>query len=183
MRPAAIDQSAIASSSGGAVAPYLQWKNDASQCAVTALTHCSTREGSALLVVSDDNMVRLYGAKDAAKQQGYSIQQVISGIVSRTYTVRGAYWQGLRDARGSMFDEADWDPATRRLRECDLVVVGGGETYASVIDITEGQPSLLQRLEGHKGRVTGAVLHPNETKPIVATTSEDSCVKIWVPSK
>lgn len=43
----------------------------------------------------------------------------------------------------------------------------------------QGTAELVQQLEGHSDRVTGAVFHPYE--PVLATCGADLTIKVWKP--
>ena len=217
--------------------PILQFENEVSR---TPIIHLSTYRGRddarRLLVVSDDDMIRLYrsasnsgtsgsnsgtnassigpgngfgsgqGASSSSsavdlsnissssnkKQLEYTLSNVLPSVQTRSFNVRATYWQGKqrRQVSQQLFDDTDQrvgDPSKlilRKLHECDLVVSGGGSNFATVFDVTDdGSPVVLQRLEGHKDRVTGATVHHSELRPLVATFSSDTTLRIWAPAK
>jgi WD40 repeat protein len=183
-------------------ASSFEWTNEPSKSPITHVSFHGDRDAAKkLLVVSEDNMARLYGRQgtgigiDSNTSGGhdYQLEGVLNGFQTRSYSVRGAYWcgTGQREKRtgsggASIFDD-EREADSRHVSECDLVVCGGGEDCGLVFDVTDsstgGNPTLLQRLDGHRGRVWGACMHRNAARPIIATWGEDSCVRVWVPRK
>lgn len=179
-----------------------EWINEPSKSSITHVSFHGDRDApKKVLVVSEDNMARLYGRQgagigidnDSLGSQCYQLDSVLSGFQTRSYSVRGAYWSGTgqrekgTSSGASIFDDGDREADSRHVSECDLVVCGGGEDCGLVFDVTDassgGNPTLLQRLDGHRGRVWGACVHRNAGRPIMATWGEDSCVRVWVPRK
>lgn len=185
----------------GPTAPSFEWVNEPSRSPITHASFYGDRDSSKkLFVVSEDNMARLYGRQGAGigidqesspAAQDLHLEGVLSGFQTRSYSVRGAFWCGTgqreKRAGASIFDDVEREAESRHVSECDLVVCGGGEDCGLVFDVTDAStgvsPVLLQRLDGHRGRVWGACVHRNSTKPIIATFGEDSCVRVWVPRK
>ena len=180
---------------GTSGSPHLSgsWQNDASQSSICSISHYRCRDDTKrLLVVSTDSMLRVYrnpSLQDVSQEavEDYGLHNVISGVQSRSAVVRASFWQGKRAqrSRSPIFDEErDDDPLLRTICECDIIVTGGPETSAIVCDVTDGGGALtIQRLEGHKGRVSGSAVHHSESKPIFATYSDDATIRIWVPAK
>jgi WD40 repeat protein len=137
------------------------------------------------------------GSSDASSsivpggKKEFVLGNLLPGVQTRSFNVRAAFWQGKHRRQAPQgFDDGDQrgEPSRlfqlRKLNDCDLVVSGGGGNYASVFDVTDdGLPVVLQRLEGHKDRVTGATVHHNDSRPLVATFSADTTLRIWVPAK
>lgn len=171
--------------------------NDPSHANISFLAHYHSNDDSKRLIsVSDDNMVRLYRCNlNASMATGrisdlYQLHNVLPGVPTRGSTVRCGFWKGTRvKAQVSTFldDDAEKDveqPEIRRVGECDLLVTGGPDNTAIVFDVTEEESAVvLDHLEGHRDRVTGATTHHSDNRPIIATTSADSTVRIWVPAK
>ncbi|EPY26399.1 hypothetical protein AGDE_11363 [Angomonas deanei] len=170
--------------------------NEPSHSSICYVAFFNSRDDTKRLIcVSDDNMIRCYrrNLSSPALKHGvnelYFLRNVLPGVATRGFTVRCGFWTGKREkAQESMlFDDGEKDteqPAARRLTECDLAVASGPDNTACVFDITdEGTSGVIEYLEGHRDRVTGASVHHNTSRPIIATTSADSTVRIWVPSK
>lgn len=188
--PSTITPATAAAFPAAVCSPATEFVNEVSRSNVLYVSLFGRVECQKLLVVSEDNMARVYtrplGIERDVAQSDFDLENVLSGLQTRSYTVKGAYWKGQRDKRGSsIFDDGDRevDAAARHLSECDLVLCGGGDNFATVFDVSDGAPQVLQRLDGHRGRVVGAAVHHSTTKPIVATFGEDAVVKIWVPAK
>ncbi|EPY28721.1 hypothetical protein STCU_04914 [Strigomonas culicis] len=173
-----------------------RFTNDPSHATVAYLAHYHCADNTKrLLCVAGDNMLRCYrgalGNATAAKvgmSELYSLRNVLPGVPCRGCVVRCGFWKGKRDKQQvSFFDDGEKDaeqPVTRRLAERDLVVTGGPDNTATVFDISdEGSSSVLEYLEGHRDRVTDAAIHYTTSRPIIATTSADSIVRIWMPVK
>ncbi|KPI87077.1 hypothetical protein ABL78_3839 [Leptomonas seymouri] len=160
-----------------------------------ALVH-SDDDTRRLICVSGDNMVRLYRGNLNAFTAGrtdstnlYVLRNVMTGVPTRGNVMRSGFWKGERAGKSEVsvfFDDGEMDAVARpprRLTECDILVTGGPDNTAQVFDVTdEGSTVVLERLEGHRDRVTGATVR-RSCKPIIATTSADSTVRIWVPVK
>nr|CCC90080.1 unnamed protein product [Trypanosoma congolense IL3000] len=167
------------------------WENEPSQSPITHLSFYHNRDDSKrLVVVSADNMVRLYYEPGINKSQpqDLTLRNVVGGVPTRGYTARAAFWKGVREEPNvpPFFDdgEREGESQSRRLTECDLMVTCGNDNAACVYDATEkGSVSLIERLEGHRDRVVGAVTHHADNKPIIATYSADNTVRTWVPVK
>ncbi|KAF5224249.1 hypothetical protein ECC02_002505 [Trypanosoma cruzi] len=166
-------------------------ENEPSRSAITYLGYYHNRDDSRrLLVVSADNMVRLYrGASlNASSSDAISLRNIVGGVPTRGFTVKAAFWKGVRKKTNvsAFFDdgERENDPQSRRLTECDLLVTPGAENTACIYDVTEeGGAILVEKLEGHRERVVGAAVHHADSKPIIATYSADNTVKMWAPVK
>ncbi|KEG11814.1 hypothetical protein DQ04_02251040 [Trypanosoma grayi] len=166
-------------------------ENEPSQSAITYISHYHHRDDSRrLVVVSVDNMVRLYRATglNTSSNDAFTLRNVVGGVPTRGYTARAAFWRGAKEKTNvsAFFDdgERETDQQPRRLTECDLMVTCGAENTACIYDVTEeGTAVLVEKLEGHRDRVVGAAIHHADSKPIIATYSADNTVKIWVPIK
>jgi WD40 repeat protein len=172
-------------------------ENDPSHSPISYIAHFHSDDDTRRLIcVSGDNMVRLYrgnlNAFTAGRTDGanlYVLRNVTTGIPTRGNVMRSGFWKGERGGKSEVsvfFDDGEMDAVTRpprRLTECDVLVTGGPDNTAQVFDVTdEGNAILLERLEGHRDRVTGVTVRRSR-KPIIATTSADSTVRIWVPVK
>lgn len=172
-------------------------ENEPSHSPISYIAHFHSDDDTRRLIcVSGDNMVRLYrgnlNAFTAGRTDGanlYVLRNVMVGIPTRGNVMRSGFWKGERTGKSEVsvfFDDGEMDTVARpprRLTECDLLVTGGPDNTAQVFDVTdEGSVAVLERLEGHRDRVTGATVRRSR-KPIIATTSADSTVRIWVPVK
>lgn len=196
LRPPSPTPAMQSGSTGPPVHCVSQFTNDSSHSAICYVAHYHSKDDTKRLVcVSGDNMVRVYrsnfNAPGSARSGGepYVLRNVLPGVPARGYTVRAGFWKGKYDKpRESVFyDDGEKDPeqpVTRRLTECDLLVTGGVDNKATVFDVSEeGSNGVVEHLEGHRDRVTGAAVHHSDNRPIIATTSADSTVRIWVPVK
>jgi len=168
-----------------------EWLNEASGSAIAHLSVSRGRDESRrLLVVADDDMARVYRGRQAESTAvtdrrralvDYSVHNVLTGLRSRTFLVRGAFWRG--SVRSVDDDDVDSD-RVRALNEGDLVVIGSGTSGATVFDVTsESSNEPLQVLSGHKDRVLGGVFHPSTNQPILATFSADTTLRVWAPAR
>ncbi|KPA82340.1 hypothetical protein ABB37_03430 [Leptomonas pyrrhocoris] len=172
-------------------------KNEPSHSPISYIAHFHSDDDTRRLIcVSGDNVVRLYrgnlNAFTAGRTEGanlYVLRNVMTGIPTRGNVMRSGFWKGERAGKSEVsvfFDDGEMDAMARpprRLTECDVLVTGGPDNTAQVFDVTdEGKVVVLERLEGHRDRVTGATVRRSR-KPIIATTSADSTVRIWVPVK
>lgn len=172
-------------------------ENEPSHSPISFIAHFHSDDDTRRLIsVSGDNMVRLYrgnlNAFTAGRTDGanlYVLRNVMAGIPTRGNVMRSGFWKGERAGKSEVsvfFDDGEMDAVARpprRLTECDILVTGGPDNTAQVFDVTdEGKVVVLERLEGHRDRVTGATVRRSR-KPIIATTSADSTVRIWVPVK
>ncbi|AYU82605.1 WD domain, G-beta repeat, putative [Leishmania donovani] len=172
-------------------------ENEPSRSPISFIAHFHSDDDTCrLLCVSGDNMVRLYRGKFSAFTGGgrkdgiglYVLRNVLAGVPTRGNVMRCGFWKGERDKTemSVFFDDGEMDGVSRpprRLTECDLLVTGGPDNTAQVCDVTDdGGAVVLERLEGHRDRVTGATVRRSR-KPIIATMSADSTVRIWMPVK
>ncbi|ESL08502.1 hypothetical protein TRSC58_03795 [Trypanosoma rangeli SC58] len=182
---------AVEESTAVSVPPITVIENEPSRSAITYLDYYHNRDDSKrLVVVSADNMVRLYrqAALSTSSSGAISLRNIIGCVPTRGFTARAAFWKGVKKKTNvsAFFDdgERENDPYSRRLTECDLVVTPGAENTACVYDVTEeGNTVLVEKLEGHRGRVVGAAIHHGDSRPIIATYSTDNTVKLWAPVK
>ncbi|GET92333.1 hypothetical protein, conserved [Leishmania tarentolae] len=172
-------------------------ENDPSRSPISFIAHFHSDDDMCrLLCVSGDNMVRLYRGNFSAVTGGgrkdgvdlYVLRNVLTGVPTRGNVMRCGFWKGERGKTemSVFFDDGEMDGMARpprRLTECDLLVTGGPDNTAQVYDVTDdGGAVVLERLEGHRDRVTGATVRRSR-KPIIATMSADSTVRIWMPVK
>ncbi|CBH10481.1 hypothetical protein, conserved [Trypanosoma brucei gambiense DAL972] len=166
-------------------------ENEPSQSPITHISFYHNRDDSKrLVVVSADNMVRLYyepGINPSLPHE-LMLRNVVGGVPTRGYTSKAAFWKGVREEQNvpAFFDdgEREGEAPSRRLTECDLMVTCGADNTACIYDVTErGNAVLVERLEGHRDRVVGAATHHADSKPIIATYSADNTVRTWVPVK
>ncbi|TPP46845.1 WD domain, G-beta repeat family protein [Leishmania donovani] len=172
-------------------------ENEPSRSPISFIAHFHSDDDTCrLLCVSGDNMVRLYRGNFSAFTGGgrkdgiglYVLRNVLAGVPTRGNVMRCGFWKGERDKTemSVFFDDGEMDGVSRpprRLTECDLLVTGGPDNTAQVCDVTDdGGAVVLERLEGHRDRVTGATVRRSR-KPIIATMSADSTVRIWMPVK
>ncbi|KAG5494003.1 hypothetical protein JKF63_01836 [Porcisia hertigi] len=172
-------------------------ENELSHSPISFIAHFHSDDDTRrLLCVSGDNMVRLYRSDFSAftgsgRKEGvnfYVLRNVLAGVPTRGNVMRSGFWKGERGkASMSVFlDDGEMDSLARpprRLTECDLLVTGGPDNTAQVCDVTDdGGAVVLERLVGHHDRVTGATVRRSR-KPIIATMSADSTVRIWMPLK
>ncbi|KAG5468310.1 hypothetical protein LSCM1_02290 [Leishmania martiniquensis] len=172
-------------------------ENEPSHSPISFIAHFHSEDDTCrLLCVSGDNMVRLYGRNFTAftgggRKEGsslYVLRNVLAGVPTRGNVMRSGFWKGERGKTemSVFFDDGEMDSVVRpprRLAECDLLVTGGPDNTAQVCDVTDdGGAVVLERLEGHRDRVTGATVR-RSPKPIIATMSADSTVRIWMPVK
>lgn len=194
--PSVTESAAPIGSSGSFPFPCVShFSNDLSRASIDYLAHYHSSDDTKRLVcVSDDNMVRVYrgnlNASTASRNASdlYHLRNVLPGVAARGFPVRSGFWKGnTSKLQVSVFlddVEKDAEVPARRLTECDLLVTGGADNSAVVFDVTEENgTTIVERLEGHRDRVTGAVIHHSDSRPIIATTSSDSTVRIWVPAK
>ncbi|CCW66516.1 unnamed protein product [Phytomonas sp. Hart1] len=136
-------------------------------------------------------MVRVYreSLSTGRGNDPYQLCNVLPNVFSRGLALRCGFWRGRKGKSQlpTFLDDEEKDgemPVIRRVMESDLVVAGGPDNKATVFDITEdGSAEVLEYLEGHRDRVTGAAVYKSGNYPIIATTSADSIVRIWVPAK
>ncbi|KAG5491693.1 hypothetical protein JIQ42_01599 [Leishmania sp. Namibia] len=172
-------------------------ENEPSHSPISFIAHFHSEDDICrLLCVSGDNMVRLYAGNFSAftggvRKEGsslYVLRNVLAGVPTRGNVMRSGFWKGERGKTemSVFFDDGEMDSVVRpprRLTECDLLVTGGPDNTAQVCDVTDdGGAVVLERLEGHRDRVTGATVRRSH-KPIIATMSADSTVRIWMPFK
>ncbi|ORC93667.1 uncharacterized protein TM35_000015440 [Trypanosoma theileri] len=166
-------------------------ENEPSQSAITYIGyHHNSDDTRRLVVVSTDNMVRLYRdiGINTTTGDAFSLRNLVSGVPTRGYTTRAVFWRGVKEKSrvSAFFDdgERETDAQPRRVAECDLLVTAGVENTACVYNVTEaGGAGLVERLEGHRDRVVGAAVHHADSRPIIATYSADCTVKVWTPVK
>ena len=63
-----------------------------------------------------------------------------------------------------------------------LIATGSVDKACYIYDI--GGPrygEVIQKLEGHTDRVYAASFHPDRSRPLLATASADSKLKLWTP--
>lgn len=174
-----------------------EMENEPSHSPISFVAHFHSDDDTRRLVcVSGDNMVRLYRGNfnafvGGARKEGaspYMLRNVLAGVPTRGNVMRSGFWKGERGKTemSVFFDDGEMDAVARpprRLTECDLLVTGGPDNTAQVFDVTDdGSAVVLERLEGHSDRVTGATVRRSR-KPIIATMSADSTVRIWMPVK
>lgn len=171
-------------------------ENDPSHSPISYVAHYHSEDDTRRLIcVSGDNMVRLYrgniNAFTAGRTEGanlYVLRNVLAGVPTRGNVMRSDFWKGERGKSevSAFFDDGEKDveaPGPRRLTECDLLVTGGPDNTVLVFDVSDdGSATVLEKLEGHRDRVTGAVVRRSK-RPIIASTSADSTVRIWAPVK
>ncbi|KAK7196818.1 WD domain, G-beta repeat [Novymonas esmeraldas] len=172
-------------------------ENEPSHSPISFIAHYHSDDDTRRLVcVSGDNMVRLYRGNlnvfsGGDRRDGtslYVLRNVLAGVPTRGSVMRSGFWRGERSKTDMsvFFDDGEMDAVARpprRLMECDLLVTGGPDNTAQVLDVTdEGGAVVLERLEGHRDRVTGATVRRSR-KPIIATMSADSTVRIWTAVK
>ncbi|KAI5686503.1 WD domain [Leishmania braziliensis] len=170
-------------------------ENEPSRSPISFIAHFHSDDDTCRLVcVSGDNMVRLYRGNFSAftgggRKEGaslYVLRNVLAGVPTRGNVMRSGFWKGDRGKpdMSVFFDDGETEGVARpprRLTECDLLVTGGPGNTAQVCDVTDdGSAMVLERLEGHRDRVTGAAVRRSR-KPIIATMSADSTVRIWMP--
>ncbi|KAG8346864.1 hypothetical protein TRVL_02311 [Trypanosoma vivax] len=165
-------------------------ENEPSHSPITCIISHNKDDSKRLLVVSADNMVRLYGGVglNPSTHNSFTLRNVVGGLPIRGYTARAAFWRGTgtKTNVSSFFDdgEREGDARSRHLTECDIMVTCGAENTACIYDVTEkGTAVLIEKLKGHRDRVVGAAVHPADRKPVIATYSADNTVRIWAPAK
>lgn len=135
------------------------------------------------------------GAAGVSRNDLYTLHTALpneGNFGGRGATMRSAFWKGVTAQRldSSLYDddmEKDGEDARadlRRVTECDLLITGGSMNRCTVYDVSEaGNPKVVETLEGHRDRVTGAAVHHTMENLIIATTGADASVRIWLPSK
>lgn len=159
--------------------------------AVNFVAHVHSDDDTKRLIsVSNDNVVRLFSGSLGAptsSQDLYTMNTLVAPAnPSNGYTTRAAFWKGVqrRATDSALYDDGEKDTQPRRLTECDLLITGGSSNRALVYDVTDpGNPSMVEALSGHRDRVTAAVVHHTKENLIIATSSADGSVCIWLPSK
>eukprot|EP00759_Apiculatamorpha_spiralis_P050585 PhF_6_TR4831/c0_g1_i1/m.6712 len=143
------------------------------------------RNSRYLISTCHDGVVRVFdrGSFDGSSADHftrYRIRHKLVGQTCRNFPIRASSWSGVVKSEAKDDIESD-QPARRSLQESSLVASGSTDNAVYIHDMSEGQATLLQRLEGHKDIVYGTHFHP--TEPMLVTYSADASIKFWIPAK
>ena len=103
----------------------------------------------------------------------------LQGHKNKNFPIRSTYFRGakfvnktqVKGERGGMWFDRSLLIATGSVDKACYIYDIGGPRYGEVI----------QKLEGHTDRVYAASFHPDRTRPLLATASADSKLKLWTP--
>jgi COMPASS component SWD3 len=172
-------------------------------------TQASEEEGHYLAVNSFDNVLRVYdrgsgiigGGKEAAERPLGSKLKLVSSLTghkNHNWPIKSAFHVGKDYGRASFkpasdFDipttEASEDPSDKKHSQREksvtdrlMLATGSADNHAYLFDLglrNEVTGELVQKLEGHTGRVYAVNFHPSE--PLLASASADHSIKLWCP--
>ncbi|ETW07291.1 hypothetical protein, variant [Aphanomyces invadans] len=160
-------------------------------------------DGRYLAVNSYDNILRVYdrGSKLISRAQDpIQLAYYVTGHKNKNWPIKSSFFRGegynyklslpsarylhrkLTDGDGDDGSYTDRDVASQ---EVMLLATGSSDNRIYVHDVScrrsanSVNASLLQRIDAHTDRVYCVDFHPSE--PILASSSSDFSVKIWIP--
>ncbi|CAM6097900.1 unnamed protein product [Calypogeia fissa] len=162
-------------------------------------------DGVHIAVNSYDNVLRVYDKFSVIEQPQMRMtglrhpEHSITGTRTKNWPIKSTlfqghdYWQSVRKRWPRELDGLSTNGGSH-MRSTDaqlsqdlnvhdalLLATGSADNYAYIFDVSgpSGTAELVQQLEGHSDRVTGAIFHPHD--PILATCGADFTVKVWKP--
>eukprot|EP00796_Vickermania_ingenoplastis_P007294 gene7294-5136_t len=172
---------------------------EAAHSGIAYIAHVHSGDDARRLVtVTNDHVVRLYHGTLSAPSSGgggarpdlYALHTSLPrSLEMRGYSMRAAFWRGVAPRRpeSPLYDDGEKDAEAalpRRITESDLLITGGPSNKAVVLDVSvPGSATVVEALDGHRDRVTGAAVRHTTDNLILATSSADATVRIWLPAK
>lgn len=172
--------------------PRCVWslKNDEAGKPISAIVISDAEPGDEVgryvAVNSYDNVLRVYQLKSNLELR---LLHSVQGHKNKNWPIKSAFFAGEvpRKKRtnikhdDSTMGEADRDKPSEETNKSLLLATGSADNSCYCFDVggPEGSAELMQKLEGHSDRVYSC--HFNPCKPMLATCSADSVIKIWTP--
>eukprot|EP00297_Palpitomonas_bilix_P003221 CAMPEP_0113892392 /NCGR_PEP_ID=MMETSP0780_2-20120614/15388_1 /TAXON_ID=652834 /ORGANISM="Palpitomonas bilix" /LENGTH=558 /DNA_ID=CAMNT_0000882319 /DNA_START=379 /DNA_END=2055 /DNA_ORIENTATION=+ /assembly_acc=CAM_ASM_000599 len=162
-------------------------------CAVTP----AGEEMKYIAVNSYDNVLRVYDRRGVVLGEEGNVTplQTLRGHLNKNWPIKSSFFCGEefitpeepnakqeRDDAHMNTVEADMGDEGLRNRNKLLLCTGSSDNYAYMYDVfgTNGTGGLMQKLEGHAGRVYSSHFH--SALGYCATVSSDATVRVWKPS-
>jgi len=161
---------------------------------ITNLTTTMGADGRHLLAVNCyDNVLRVYHSENILARNGslepslgHSVFNLL-GHRNKNWPIRASFFSphaspelAVASASPRTVNAPRIDPLGRPL--ATLLATGSASTSVYVFSLTSQEAQLLYKLKGHSGRVYACEFAPSTDFPLLATSSADATVRLWLPA-